>query len=124
MKLNHIAITITDFSEIKDFYKDLLGMKDVRQFALNKNLSKNIFDLENETIAYLLQKDGLFFEIFILPQRIEKGFNHICYSVPDREELINQAKQMKYEVNRIKREHFDLIFVKDKSGNIFEIKQD
>ena len=124
MKLNHIAITITDFSEIKDFYKGLLGMKDVRQFALNKNLSKNIFNLENETTAYLLQKDELFFEIFILPQDIEKGFNHICISVPDREELVKQAKQKNYVVTRIEREHFDLIFVKDKSGNIFEIKQD
>jgi len=124
MKLNHIAITITDFSEIKDFYKDLLGMKDVRQFTLNKNLSKNIFGLEKETIAYLLQKDELFFEIFILPQDIEKGFNHICFSVPDREEIVKQAKHKNYVVTRIEREHFDLIFVKDKSGNIFEIKQD
>lgn len=124
MKLNHIAITIIDFSEIEDFYKGLLGMKDVRQFALSKNLSRNIFGLKNETTAYLLQKEELFLEIFILPQNIEKGFNHICISVPDREELVKQVKHKNYMVTRIEREHFDLIFVKDKSGNIFEIKQD
>ena len=124
MKLNHIAITVKEFSEIEKFYKDLLGMKDVRQFVLNKNLSRNIFSLENETTAYLLQKDDLFFEVFILPESFEKGFNHICISVPDREGLIKNAKEKNYEVTRIEREHFDLIFVKDKSGNIFEVKQD
>jgi len=124
MKLNHIAITITDVSEIEGFYKNLLGMKDIKQFTLNQNLAKNIFGLKNETTAYLLQKDDLFFEVFVLPESFEKGFNHICISVPDREKLIGQAMQNNYAVTRIEREHFDLIFIKDKSGNIFEIKQD
>ena len=124
MKLNHIAITVNDFSEIEGFYKNLLGMRDVRDFEITKDKVVRIFGIEHKITAYQLQKDNLFFEVFVLPQNIEKGFDHICFSVPDRDELINQAKHMNYEVIQIKREHFDLIFVKDKSGNIFEIKQD
>ncbi len=124
MKLNHIAITITDFSEIEGFYKNLLGMKDVRSFEISKDKVIEIFGIEKEITAYQLQKDDLVFEVFVLPKPFEKGFNHICISVPDREGLIVKARQDNYDVIRIEREHFDLIFVKDKSGNIFEIKQD
>lgn len=124
MKLNHIAITISDISELEGFYRGLIGMKDVRSFNLIKDKAVKIFGIEKETTAYLLQKDNLFLEVFILPQIIEKGFNHICISVPDREELVKQAKHKSYVVVRIEREQFDLIFIKDNSGNIFEIKQD
>jgi catechol 2,3-dioxygenase-like lactoylglutathione lyase family enzyme len=124
MKLNHIAITITDISEIEGFYKNLLGMKDVRSFEITKDKVIEIFGVEQEITAYQLQKDDLVFEVFVLPKPFEKAFNHICISVPDREGLIVKARQNNYDVIRIKRDHFDLIFVKDKSGNIFEIKQD
>ena len=124
MKLNHIAITITDVSEIEGFYKNLLGMKDVRRFEISKDKVIEIFGIEKEIVAYQLQKDDLVFEVFVLLQTFEKGFNHICISVPDREELVRKAIKNSYNVTRIKREHFDLIFVKDRSGNIFEIKQD
>ena len=124
MKLNHIAITITDVSEIEGFYKNLLGMRDVRSFEITKEQVIEIFGIETKITAYQLQKDDLIFEIFVLPQTFEKAFNHICISVPEREELVRKARQDNYDVIRMERKHFDLIFVKDKSGNIFEIKQD
>ncbi len=124
MKLNHIAITITDKSEIEGFYKNLLGMKDIRSFEIAKDKVVGIFGIGDEITAYQLQKDDLVFEVFVLPKPLEKGFDHICVSVPDREELIRKAIKNNYNVTRIEREHFDLVFVKDKSGNIFEIKQD
>lgn len=41
----------------------------------------------------------------------------------NREELVAKAEQNNYKCIRIEREISDLIFVKDKSGNIFEIKE-
>ena len=124
MKLNHIAITVYDFSEIEGFYKNLLGMRDVRDFEITKDKVVRIFGIEHKITAYQLQKDNLVFEVFVFPEKMDKGFDHICISVPDREGLVRKAINTNYKVTRIGREHFDLIFVKDKSGNIFEIKQD
>jgi hypothetical protein len=36
--------------------------------------------------------------------------------------LINKAIAANYECLRIERKYADLVFIKDKSGNIFEIK--
>jgi len=51
-------------------------------------------------------------------------FQHICILVDDREALLKKAINKTYDFTRIEREDFDLVFVRDKCGNIFEIKED
>ena len=123
MKLEHVALTITDPEEITDFYQDILGMQKVKAFKLTKALAFTIFGFNKEVSINLLEQEKVFFEIFIVAEQESTAFNHICISIKNREEIINKALQKAYKVVRIKREIFDLIFIKDKSGNIFELKE-
>lgn len=123
MKLEHIALTITDPAEIKDFYYNILGMSEVRNFVLEKDLAREIFGIDKETSVFLLQKDELLLEIFLLPEQHKQNFEHICISIKKREEFIEKAAQNAYKYIRLNRKYTDLIFIKDKSGNIFEIKE-
>jgi len=122
MNLEHIAISVNHKDEIKDFYIDILGMEHVRSFALNQELVNDIFGFQTDIPVFLIKKGDLTLEIFVAKQDQNKRINHICFSVQNREELINKVQQKSYELIRIKRTTRDLIFVKDKSGNIFEIK--
>ena len=122
MKLEHIAISVSDKSEIKEFYYNILEMNEVRSFILNKALARQIFNIAEEVSVFLMQKDELLFEIFVTKKQYKQGFRHICISIKNREELIKKAEQKAYKCIRIKREFSDLVFIKDKSGNIFEIK--
>jgi len=65
MKLEHIAITITDYIEIKQFYLEILGMNELRSFSLDKPLVREIFGIEESTTVVQVQKDLLNLEIFI-----------------------------------------------------------
>ena len=123
MKLEHIALTISDIQEIKNFYVDILEMKELKNFVLKSELSQKIFNINKDTSAFFLQKDDLFLEIFVTDEKLKQGFNHICISVNDRENLIKKSEAQNYKCVRIKREFSDLIFIEDKSGNIFEIKE-
>ena len=123
MKLEHIAITVSEPADIKDFYLDILGMKEVKNFVLNKVLANKIFSINKETSVCLLQKDDICLEIFILPEQKKQNFEHICFSVDNREELVENSLKQNYECIRIERDLFDLVFIKDRSGNIFEIKE-
>ncbi|MCK4630769.1 MAG: VOC family protein, partial [Bacteroidales bacterium] len=123
MKLEHIAITVSEPADIKDFYFDILGMKEVKNFVLNKVLANKIFSINNETSVYLLQKDDISLEIFILPGQNKHSFEHICLAVKDREKLVENSLKHNYECIRIERDLFDLVFIKDRSGNVFEIKK-
>ena len=122
MKLEHIAISITDKTDIKKFYRDILGMEKIKEFSLKKSLASEIFNINQETSVFLLEKDELILEIFVTDEQIKHNFNHICFSVKDRNILVEKAEQNNYQTICIKREFSDLIFIKDKSGNIFEIK--
>lgn len=73
MKLEHLALSITDRNEIERFYQDILGMTGIRSFQ--------------------------------------------------RDALMKKAKQSSYRVFRLQREHSDLVFISDMSGNTFEVKQ-
>ena len=122
MKLEHIAFTISDTAEIKNFYHNILGMDEVRNFVLNKALADKIFGIDKETSVFLIQKDNLVLEIFVASCQRNQNFNHICMSIKNREEVFRKAMDKNYKCIRIEREISDLIFIKDKSGNIFEIK--
>lgn len=123
MKLEHIALTISDPEEVKNFYKNILGMREVKAFVLEKSLAYDIFGLDEEASVFLLEKDNLSLEIFVKQETNRQSLNHICLAVNDREILFRKAKQNDYECIRIERETYDLIFIKDKNGNIFEIKE-
>jgi catechol 2,3-dioxygenase-like lactoylglutathione lyase family enzyme len=123
MKLEHIALTISEPKEIKDFYINILGMNEVKTFVLNKILAQKIFGIQKDTNVFYLQKNDLFLEVFITDEKLKQGFDHICLAVKGRETIVTKAEAQNYECVRIKRDVFDLIFVKDKSENIFEIKE-
>ena len=123
MKLAHIALSVSDNKEIEKFYINVLGMKQIKNFVLRKSLATNIFDINEEITVFLLQKDKVVFEIFITTGNRKQAFDHVCISIKNRESFINKVLLNGYQVIRIERELFDLIFIKDKDGNIFEIKE-
>ena len=123
MELEHIALSISDHQEVEKFYTNILGMKQIKNFVLRKSLAANIFDINKEITVFLLQKDKVVFEIFITTGNRKQAFDHVCISIKNRENFINKVLLNGYQVIRIEREIFDLIFVKDKDKNIFEIKE-
>lgn len=123
MKLEHIALSITDYNEIKQFYHGVLGMNEIRSFSLDKLLVRDIFGIEETTTVVQVQKDKLLLEIFITPEQCDHHFSHICISTTQREEMVQRAIQQSYKCIRLKRQKSDMIFISDHSGNLFEVKQ-
>jgi len=121
MKLEHVALTISDATEVEYFYQNILGLSKIRDFILKENLARKIFGIDKETKVFLLQKNEMLLELFLMPEQYSRDFKHICISLKNREEFVEKAAQNAYQYIRIKREKPDLIFIKDKSGNIFEI---
>lgn len=85
MNLEHIALNISEPEEIKSFFCEILGMREIRHFVLDRKLAGEIFGIEKETAS--------------------------------------KADQHGYSCIRLTRGNSELIFIKDKSGNIFELKQ-
>jgi len=123
MKLEHIALNITDHNEIINFYQNVLGMVEIRKYELDKELAELFFNIRENTSVYLMQKDELVLELFINTKSYNHGFNHICIKMKNRGSIIDKAKNNSYKCIRREREYFDQIFISDNSGNIFEVKE-
>ena len=119
----HTGFTVRSKEEIKSFYSDILNMDMIRNFQLDGKLSKLLFNVNREIDVYQMQKDEVMFEVFIYEEMITPVINHICMALENRELAAQRANEKNYKVVRIKREKNDLIFIYDKDGNIFEIKE-
>ena len=123
--LEHIGLSIINYSEIKEFYQDLLGFEIKKHFVISAELSEKVFGIKKKTPVYHLLKKDLDLELFIFPKEKVHSYNHLCISVKNRNELVTKAKDKGYDCLVIKREtsNYDLVFICDKSNNIFEIKE-
>ena len=124
MKNLHIGISICNEKEIEDFYLDILNMKIIREFELPIELAEEIFNISENVKAFLVEKDGVTFELFCHNQTAKPTFQHICISVQDRIGIYNKAISKGYSVFRKERQVSDLIFITDLSENIFELKEE
>ncbi|MEA3489526.1 MAG: VOC family protein [Candidatus Omnitrophota bacterium] len=121
--LEHVGITINEENDIQAFYKDLLGLKEIKKFNLNKGLSGKLFGINNTVSVTLFSNDDLLIELFLTDKKQNPVYNHICISVQNRDDIIKKAKFTGFSVTNIKRQSKDdILFIKDNSGNIFEIK--
>ncbi|MEA1874863.1 MAG: VOC family protein [Bacteroidota bacterium] len=125
IKLNHIALNISDVDEVTDFYQDILGFHLEYQFELPVKLSNSIFGINKSVPAYFCKNEQVAFELFVLSVKTNKDVAHICLEIINREELIKQCINKGYKVENIQRDNKpNLLFIWDKSGNCFEIKKD
>jgi len=120
---NHVAVTINNLSEIKDFYVNILGLEIIKKFTLSKDISNKIFNIEKETEVTVIGKDDFSMEIFKSNKTSHYDFQHVCITVNNREKVIQKARKNNYPCTIIKRDTSDAVFIKDKSNNLFEIKQ-
>lgn len=124
MKLEHVALSVTDSREIEDFYHDVLGMREQRTFVLSADLAAEIFGTNDEVTICLMQKDSVFFEIFISTSKHPRGYTHTCLSFDDKETVLRRAKQKGYDTIRVRSKNRDLTFLRDRDDNLIEIKEE
>ena len=121
--LQHIGLTINDNKDLENFYINILGMKKDGGFTLFPDYSRRIFNIDDETEVFLLKKDGLLLEIFIKELPVNRNYSHICIEVENMDEILRKVKENNYKNIIIEREKDNLVFISDKSDNLFEIKE-
>ena len=123
--LSHVALSCRSEENSDRFYKDLLGLKKMRTFVLAADLAKSLFGLDGECTVVDYKNDDAHFEIFLVGDTVPiGGFNHVCISVDNREDLIKMCTEGGFEFTKLPKGRDDIfLFIKDLDGNIFEVKE-
>ena len=124
MNIKHIALNISRDDEPIKFYKEILGFEMVKHFKLPAELSNTFFDVNKILPVYFYKRDEIFLEMFVYPDKINLGAAHLCLELTDREVIIEKCIICGYKVKRVSKVNKpDLVFIYDKTGNNFEIKE-
>ena len=125
MRMNHAAIVCSTQETADRFYEGMLGLKKVKSFLLNSELTEQIFGTARECQIIVYADEKLAFEVFldISPRRETHPFMHVCLEVEDRETFLAMCHSKGVVVNRVQKGDSLLAFIKDYDGNLFEIKE-
>ena len=123
MNLNHIALSIQNKEELTDFYQNILGFRLEYQYEIDAVLASTIFNITKTAEVFRYSKDNLHLEFFVSTEKTIPAFAHIGIDVADRDIIVEKCKKAGCQVTRVERkEKHDLLFVSDKAGNKFELK--
>jgi len=119
----HVALEVTDKNKAEIFFSQVLNIPKTGDFVINKNLCKDIFGIEKETEVIKFKKGILEFEVFVTCRRGFNTYSHVCLNVDDKNEVIKRCEKLGVKTIIVKKGCKELLFVKDFSGNLFEIKE-
>lgn len=121
--LRHIGLQIHDESEVKNFYEDILNFKEVNRFKLLPETAKKVFKTDDTIQVVRMKQFDIMIELFICPHSKTQNMSHIAFEFWKTEEITENAKNKGYEVIEYQKPSgAKARYIKDKAGNIFEIK--
>jgi len=121
--LKHIALTVNDPEDIKNFYEEILLFNLQKKSTVNGDITAKIFNINSTADVYMMGHQDVEFEIFISPRKEKKVFTHVCLAYWKAEMTYKKALEMGYKAIIKENLDSDSYFLWDNSGNIFEIKE-
>jgi len=124
MVLGHVGLTCGSEENSDRFYADLLGLTKSEPKVLPLELSRAIFNLDDEMVMINYLNEHVHFEIFITSH--DRGDNrkieHACLEIDNLEPFLEKCRSLNLDIARIPKGDKTLTFIRDFDGNLFEIK--
>lgn len=120
--IQHVALEFNNKKNADIFFIKVLGLNLDKSFNLSEKLSYDIFGIKQKMEINVYSNEKSCFEIFFSKKPKIKLFEHICIEVDDKEEFIKRCKEHKIKPFNIKKGEKNLLFIKDQSNNLYEIK--
>ena len=121
--LNHIALQGLNKEEAVVFFTKILKIPMVKNFSVSKELSSKIFGIDESVEVYVFDNGDARFEVFIKNKKNKSEFEHVCIDVEDKNEFVNNCRSYGLKPFFVKKNEKDLLFVRDFSNNLYEIKE-
>ena len=121
--LNHVALHCNDKEKAETFFTEVLELPIKKKFTVSRELSEAIFGIDESVDVEVYDNNETIFEIFITQTEEKRGYGHVCIEIDNKKEFIDRCKQYGIKPMFITKGGKNLLFVRDFSGNLFEIKE-
>ncbi|MFW9826350.1 MAG: VOC family protein [Candidatus Thorarchaeota archaeon] len=127
MKIEHLAIGNNSEKEADKFFIDLLGLKKLITKIVPPDLMEKFFGINKEQKFVVYGNNDSKFEVFITndDSKAKDIFTHVCLVIENRNELIDKASSMGFDLVKVPRRDGVgyYLFIKDSFKNLYEIKE-
>jgi len=121
--LNHIALICNDKEKAETFFTEILGIPINKRFTVSRELSETIFGIDESVDVEVYDDNETRFEIFITKAEGKRSYVHVCIEIDNKKKFIDSCKKYGIKPMFITKGDKNLLFVKDFSDNLFEIKE-
>lgn len=121
--IKHVGLQYKNRKHAEIFFEGILGLKLKKSFNLSKDLSKNIFGFSENILVDVYENNETCFEVFITDKKSKHRYEHICIGINSKNKFINNCKKYGIDPIFVKKGIKTLLFIKDFSGNLYEIKE-
>jgi len=122
-KTLHVGLQYSDRKQAEIFFTKILNLHLNKTFSLSKELSNEIFKINEKVTVDVYCNKKSYFEIFITKIKNKNSFNHICIEIDNKQVLTERCKKYNIEPLFVKKGEKTLLFIRDFSDNLFEIKE-
>ena len=119
----HSAVHSDTKKHAQIFFEDILGLKQLKGFSLDENLSQKIFAKNDPVDIIVYGNDNMQIEVFIHSSKPEPSYVHLCVLVQDKQQFIDRCIAKGLHPFKVKKGDKFLLFVRDFSNNLYEIKE-
>lgn len=125
MLINHVGLVCSTEDQCDKFYRDLLELDKQPSKILSPEISKQLFNLDNEYKLIYYSNHQVKFEIFLSDRcdHVANRVGHVCLDVADQKSFLATCKKIDVEIIEVIKGDSMVVFVKDFDGNLFEIKE-
>jgi len=120
--IQHVAVECSDQQSADRFFTTVLGIPKIKSTVLSKELSAAIFGISKNVPIEIYDNGKTRFEVFINTKSREPTYDHICIEVDNKSDFITQCKQQGLDPFFVEKEGKQLLFVRDFSDNLYEVK--
>ena len=120
--LQHIALEVADGEKAALFFTEILGLERLKSMTLSPQLNSALFGKEEQVALETYGNGQMCVEVFITGRAPAPTYQHICLSVPDKAMFIAKCKAHGVTIITAQKGDRELLFIRDFSGNLYEIK--
>lgn len=123
ISLNHVGLQCLERKKAEIFFTKVLQIPKIRTFEVSEELSEAIFGIKNSVEIDVYDNGKTKFEVFITKKMKDFFYEHVCLEVDNKKEFIKRCKKYGIEPLLVRKEGKDLLFIRDFSDNLYEVKE-
>ena len=120
--VHHVAVECGSQELAERFFSLVLGLPKVKSTLLSEELAEEIFKIHKEVRFDFYENGATRFEVFVTDEPVQPGFAHVCISIDDKNGFILRCKEQGLAPSFVQKDGKELLFVRDFTGNLYEIK--